>query len=286
MAILSLLRALILAGGFGKRLRPFTNEVPKPMLQIARRPLIEWQMRWLRSNGIDEVVICVGYLQEKIVEFIDDGSRFGVSVRYSSEEKTLGTGGAIKNAQSILFSDPPSSTSDNNNSGHDRHEENFFVVNGDVLTTISLSKVVGSNLPTVCAVPMRSPYGVVITADDNNYYSDNSSDQGNLDGGYKENEENPYSKDSSSLVTAFLQKPTMDDIWINAGIYYFQRDIFGYLPEVGDFEATILPLLARQGRLKAVKFDKSQYYWRSIDSHWDLEEAEAEVPLAFKEHNI
>lgn len=280
-----MLRALVLAGGFGKRLRPFTNEVPKPMLQIARRPLIEWQIRWLKSNGIDEVVICVGYLKEKIMEFIDNGSKFGVCVRYSSEEKTLGTGGAMKNAQHILFSASASSTSGNNYSGYGRDEENFFVVNGDVLTTISLRRVVGSNLPTVCAVPMRSPYGVMITADDNNYYCDNSRDQGNLDGGYNENED-PYSKDSGSLVTAFLQKPTMDDIWINAGVYYFQRDIFGYLPEVGDFEATVLPLLARQGRLKAVKFDKSRYYWRSIDSHWDLEEAEAEIPLAFKERNI
>jgi glucose-1-phosphate thymidylyltransferase len=78
----------------------------------------------------------------------------------------------------------------------------------------------------------------------------------------------------------------MDDIWINAGVYYFQRDIFGYLPQVGDFEATVLPMLARQGRLKAVKFDKSQYYWRSIDSPRDLEEAQVEVPLAFKKHNI
>lgn len=279
------MRALILAGGFGKRLRPFTNEVPKSMLQVGHRPLIEWQIQWLKSNGIDEVVICVGYLQEKIIDFIDDGSRLGLSVHYSSEEKMLGTGGAIKNAQNILFSDAHSSTSGNNATGRGRYEENFLVVNGDVLTTISLSKVIRSNLPTVCAVPMRSPYGVIITADDNNYYGDNSRDQDNLDGEYDENKEDPCS-DDSSFVTAFLQKPTMDDIWINAGVYYFQRDIFGYLPQVGDFEATVLPMLARQGRLKAVKFDKSQYYWRSIDSHWDLEEAQLEVHLAFKKHNI
>jgi NDP-sugar pyrophosphorylase family protein len=281
-------KALILAGGLGKRLRPFTNEVHKSMLQIAGRPLIEWQMQWLKSNGIDEVVICVGYLKEKIIEFVGDGSRFGVNVRYSLEEKTLGTGGAIKNAQHILFPAMATTSSasdddddDDNNAGHGRQKEGFFVVNGDILTTISLGKlVVGSSHPTVCAVPMRSPYGVmIIAADDDN----NPDDQGDSNVGYKENEEDPYSKAGSSFVTAFLQKPTFDDIWINAGVYYFQKDIFGYLPDVGDFEASVLPLLARQGRLKAVKCGKPDYYWRGIDSHWDLEEAEKEVPQVFQQ---
>jgi mannose-1-phosphate guanylyltransferase len=60
------LKTLILAGGFGKRLRPFTSEVPKPMLEIAGRPLIEWQMQWLKKNGMNDLVICVGYIKEKI----------------------------------------------------------------------------------------------------------------------------------------------------------------------------------------------------------------------------
>lgn len=71
-----------MAGGFGKRLRPLTFEKPKPMLEVAGIPVIERQIRWLKGNGVDELIICVGYLKEKILEYVGDGSRFGVSVQY------------------------------------------------------------------------------------------------------------------------------------------------------------------------------------------------------------
>ncbi|MEM4405074.1 MAG: sugar phosphate nucleotidyltransferase, partial [Nitrososphaerota archaeon] len=71
------MKAVILSGGFGKRLRPLTNSVPKPLLEVAGRPIIEWQIEWLRSSGISEFVICAGYLREKIVETLGSGSRLG-----------------------------------------------------------------------------------------------------------------------------------------------------------------------------------------------------------------
>ena len=95
------------------------------MLEVAGIPVIERQTRWLKGNGIDELVICVGYLKEKIMEYVGDGSRFGVSVEYSVEEKsTLGTGGAIKNTESLLH-----------------NERAFYVINGDILTTIDPRKL-------------------------------------------------------------------------------------------------------------------------------------------------
>ena len=232
-------KTLILAGGFGKRLRPFTSEMPKPMLAVAGRPLIEWQMKWLEKNGIKDLVICVGYLKEKIMEHVGNGSRFGVNVTYSVEEKALGTGGAIMNARRVLSSDLMQEGG-----------EGFFVINGDILTTIDPSKLVmGGETHGIAAVQMRNPFGVISTGDEKEI----------------------------SYVTEFLQKPVMDNVWINAGIYFFRKEIFEYLPEVGDFEAPVLPLLVRQKMLRAVKFGKLHYYWRSIDSHWDLEEASKEA---------
>ena len=75
------------------------------MLEVAGIPVIERQMRWLKGNGVDELIICVGYLKEKIMEYVGNGSRFEVSVEYSVEESTLGTGGAIKNAESLLHNE-------------------------------------------------------------------------------------------------------------------------------------------------------------------------------------
>jgi NDP-sugar pyrophosphorylase family protein len=204
------------------------------MLEIAGRPLIEWQMQWLKKNKIKDLVICVGYLKEKIMEHVGNGSRFGVNVSYSVEEKALGTGGAIKNAQQVLSSDL-------------EQEGGFYVINGDILTNIDPGMLAGE-INGISAVPMRNPYGVISTVDNKDV----------------------------SYVSEFLQKPVMENIWINAGVYYLRKEIFGYLPEVGDFEASVLPMLARQGRLRAAKYGKP-YYWRSIDSHWDLEEASKEA---------
>ena len=76
------MKAVILAGGYGKRLRPYTETTPKPLLPVAGKGIIEWQIRWLKHYGIDEIVICAGYLKEKIIEQIGNGSRYGVKVGY------------------------------------------------------------------------------------------------------------------------------------------------------------------------------------------------------------
>ncbi|MCL7386798.1 MAG: nucleotidyltransferase family protein, partial [Thaumarchaeota archaeon] len=93
------MKAAILAGGYGKRLRPLTETIPKPLLPVGDRGIIEWQISWLKQHGISEIVICAGYLKERIVERLGDGSRYGVKIEYAFEEKPLGTGGALKNAR-------------------------------------------------------------------------------------------------------------------------------------------------------------------------------------------
>lgn len=225
------MKAVILAGGFGKRLKPLTDQIPKPMIEVSGLPIIEWQIKWLAANGIREFVICVGYLKEQIINHIGSGSRLGVRVGYAVEEEPLGTGGALKNAEGLL-------------SG----QKEFFMVNGDILTNLDPNKLRdGGSAHALALVPLRSPYGVVEV-------------------------------DKSAKVLGFVEKPRIKDRWINAGVYHFTNDVFPYLPENGNIEVTALPALAKEGRLRANTYD--DVFWRSIDSHKDIEEATKEMQAA------
>ena len=96
----------ILAGGLGTRLRPITETIPKSLLEVAGEPFIAHQLRELVRQGIQKVVICVGFLGEQIENFVKDGSEYGISVQYSYEtQNLLGTGGAIRNALPLLNGD-------------------------------------------------------------------------------------------------------------------------------------------------------------------------------------
>jgi NDP-sugar pyrophosphorylase family protein len=98
-----MLSVAILAGGLATRLRPITETIPKALIEIAGEPFIYHQLRYLNKQGIQKVVLCIGYLGEMIQELVGDGSKFGVQVRYSFDgPKLLGTGGAIKAAIPML----------------------------------------------------------------------------------------------------------------------------------------------------------------------------------------
>ncbi|MCI0561955.1 MAG: nucleotidyltransferase family protein [Nitrososphaera sp.] len=223
------MKAVILAGGIGKRLRPLTDQKPKPMIEVLNVPIIEWQVKWLRRFGISEVIVCVGYMKEQIIDHIGSGNRLGVKVGYAVEEEPLGTGGALKNAESLLAG-----------------QGSFFMINGDILTELDPNKLLndGGRLQSLALVPLRSPYGVV-----------------ELGG--------------NSRVTGFTEKPTIPDTWINAGVYHFTQEVFHYLPENGNIEVTALPALAKEGKLTASKYEN--VFWRSIDSHKDIDEAAKEM---------
>ncbi|ABL87548.1 Nucleotidyl transferase [Pyrobaculum islandicum DSM 4184] len=149
------MQAVILAGGFGKRLAPLTNELPKPLLPVGGKPILVRQIEWLRRYGIVDIILAVGYLRHKIFEALGDGRKYGVRLFYSVEEEPLGTGGAIKNAAPYLTDDV------------------FIVVNGDVLTNLPVDRVVEAleNADgAIALVPLRSPYGIV-EFDSNGYIS-------------------------------------------------------------------------------------------------------------------
>ena len=114
---------VILAGGLATRLRPITTNIPKSLLKVNGEPFIIHQLRNLKFHGFKNVIICIGHLGSKIKEVIQDGSKFGLNVFYSSEnEKLLGTGGAILNAFSLL-------------------DDYFFIQYGDSWLEINYSKV-------------------------------------------------------------------------------------------------------------------------------------------------
>lgn len=141
------MKAIILAGGFGKRLKPLTNDRPKPMIEVAGVPILEWQINWLRNHDINELIICVGYLHDAVVNYIGSGKKFGVKVGYSFEEEPLGTGGALKNASALL-------------SG-----SSFLALNGDIMTDLDPWRLVSDLTPDavgcIASVPLDSPYGII-----------------------------------------------------------------------------------------------------------------------------
>ncbi|MCI0898515.1 MAG: nucleotidyltransferase family protein, partial [Chloroflexi bacterium] len=173
--------ALILAGGKGERLRPLTDTLPKPMVQVRGKPILEHQVAWLKSGGVTDVVFLAGYRWEAIKDHFGDGKAFGVNAHYSVEDSPLGRGGAIKAG----FPKVPG------------NEETVAVLNGDIITAETLDNLSAyhrerrsanpSHLATIMVVPMVSPYGLV-------------------------------DMDESGTVTGFREKVEMEH-WINAGIY-------------------------------------------------------------------
>jgi len=121
--IVRYMQAVILAGGKGTRLRPLTYQIPKPMVPIHGKPLLQHQLELIKSFGIDKVLLLVSYLGNQIEEYFGDGSRLGLKIEYSYEESPLGTGGALKNAEDKLATE-------------------FLLLNGDTFLPIDYRKLI------------------------------------------------------------------------------------------------------------------------------------------------
>ena len=115
------MKAVILAGGLGERLRPFTQAIPKSLLPVGEKSLLEIQIRRLVEGGVEEIYLATNYKTEYIENFIGDGSEYGVKISYSREEIPLGTCGPLSLLRAKLT-------------------EPFIVMNGDILTTIDIAK--------------------------------------------------------------------------------------------------------------------------------------------------
>ncbi|MCB0999313.1 MAG: NTP transferase domain-containing protein [Acidimicrobiales bacterium] len=204
------MKAVIMAGGEGTRLRPLTSNAPKPMLPVANRPMMEHIIHLLKAHGFDEIVVTVAFLANHIKTYFGDGSEFGVSIHYADEPVPLGTAGSVGNAREFL-------------------DETFLVISGDVLTDIDLGKVLEFHrekgaVATIGLTPVENPleFGIVITRDDGSI-------------------ERFLEKPTWGQVFSDT---------INTGIYVLEPEIFDHIPEGRsvDFSGEVFPALLAAGK--------------------------------------
>ena len=140
------MKAVIMAGGKGTRLRPLTNNTPKPMVPLIDRPVLEYTLELLKKNGVTDVAITLGYMPEKIVDHFGDGKSFGVRLTYFYEKEPLGTAGGVKQAEEYL-------------------DGTFLALSGDAYTEVDLKKAIAFHKAkkspfTLIAQPHPYPEGL------------------------------------------------------------------------------------------------------------------------------
>lgn len=145
------MKAILMAGGQGTRLRPLTCNIPKPMMPIMEKPVMQYTLELLRDNGIKDIGVTLQYLPDEIINYFGDGKEFGVNLQYFIEETPLGTAGSVKNAESFL-------------------NDTFIVISGDALTDFDLNKAMSFHrtkgaIATLLLKEVQVPleYGVVVT---------------------------------------------------------------------------------------------------------------------------
>lgn len=218
------MKAVILVGGEGTRLRPLTFSVPKPMMPLVNEPFIAYVFKLLRHHGIVDIILSSCYLADAIESHFSDGSGYGVNLTYVTESQPLGTAGAVKNVEKYI--DGP-----------------FLVFNGDILTDLDIQSIIEQHryaqaVATIALTPVENPimYGLVET---------DESDQITRF----------LEKPSWDQVTTNM---------INAGTYVLEPEVLGLIPpnENYSFERGVFPQLLESG--KTVFSFKSDAYWMDI----------------------
>lgn len=240
------MQAIVLVGGEGTRLRPLTATVPKPALTLVDRPFIAYMVEWLAGHGVSEVVLACGFLPDVLREALGEGEAEGVRIRYVVEPEARGTAGAIRFAADQLG---------------EELEDRFLALNGDVLTDLDLTALLGAHLErraraTLGLHPVEdsSAYGLVSTG-------------------------------RAGEVLEFLEKtgvPAPGEV--NAGIYVLERSVLDLIPagrEVS-IERQVFPRLVGEG-LGGLRLDG---YWmdigtpdRYLQASWDILEGRVETQV-------
>ena len=225
--------AIILAGGRGMRLRPYTEDIPKPLIEVEGHPLLYWIAKWLERNNIEKMVIGVAYKKEKVFQWYDsEKSSFNLKITISEHFIKSGTAGGIKHAIKNAKI----------------HDECFLAMNGDELTDLSLANflrfhIINDKIATILATPLKSNFGVLEIGEHN-------------------------------IVKAFKEKPIIDHIFINSGVYLFKPEIDLYLPWEGDIERTAFVQLANEKKLVAFRYFG---FWRTVNTEKDLNVIRREI---------
>src|SRR5947209_20487678 len=130
------MKAVILAGGLGTRLQPYTFFIPKPMLPLGNKPLLEYLVEWLsNSEKIDEIILCVSYLHRTIEDYFEDGGRFGIKIDYARSERPLATAGQLKTAEKFL-------------------DDTFVCLYGDAVYAFDLDKMIDEHKSSKAFISM------------------------------------------------------------------------------------------------------------------------------------
>ncbi len=240
------MKAVIMAGGQGSRLRPLTCNKPKPMVPVLNKPVMEYAIELLRKHGITDIAVTLQYLPDKIKEYFGDGSQLGVNLHYFEENVPLGTAGSVKNAEDFL-------------------DETFLVISGDGITDYDLTQAINyhrekQGVVTLVMAKVDNPleYGVVM-CDDNG-------------------------KIIRFLEKPSWGEVFSDTV--NTGIYVIEPEIFKYFAKdtFFDFSKDLFPMLMERGR--ELYGYIAAGYWSDIGSleqyrqtHFDLLDGLVDVPL-------
>ena len=227
------MKVVLLAGGRGVRLRPLTYTVPKPLLPVGERPILEEIVERLKTFGFTDLIMAVGYRAELIETYFRDGSQLGVTIQYAREEEPLGTAGPLGLVRAQLCANEPATGS-------------VLVMNGDLLTDLDFRDLVEAHERNEADLTMvtrefqlRHPYGVV-----------------QLDG---------------NRITGIVEKPAVTDT-VNAGIYVFRWSTIDVIPPGSPYEIPHLVNLTAEAGRRVLAYPFSGE-WLAIDRMENLEEA-------------
>jgi NDP-mannose synthase len=221
------MQAIVLAGGKGKRLRPYTTIFPKPLMPINETPILEIIIKQLKYYGVDEITLAVGYLKELLQAYFNEGQKWNIKINYSFEEKPLGTAAPIRLINCL--------------------DENFLVMNGDVLTTLDFKEFydfhINSN--SICTIAMYSkPVKIDL-------------------GVLEHNEDNE--------LVDYIEKPTLN-YKVSMGVYAFNHRVLDFIPnnEYFDFPDLIQLLIKKKEKVMGYNFDG---HWLDIGRNEDYQNA-------------
>lgn len=214
-------KAFILAGGKGLKMRPFTYEMPKSMIPIGNRPILEYIIELLRNNGIKNIYIGVDYLAKKIKSYFSDGEKFGVSIKYIENKIPLGTGGTLKSAKTYL------------------EDNKFVLIHGDLLVDIDLVDMIDFAEEENKAITMA-----LTSVEDPSLYGSVRLRGADV----VEFSEKPKVNHNVSRL-------------VNAGIYILKPEIFNHLPSKRKFsiEKEVIPSLLKEKKISGYHFAGDWY---------------------------
>jgi NDP-sugar pyrophosphorylase family protein len=218
------MQAVILAGGKGTRLKPYTTILPKPLMPVNDVPILEVVIRQLKNAGFERITMAVGYLAELIEAFFGDGRKWGVKITYSREDKPLGTAGPIGLIRDL--------------------EDNFLVMNGDVLTNLKYAELLKYHIKKDAVVTIAT------------YNKQVKIDLGII------------KSNGDGSIRDYIEKPTLD-YHVSMGVYAFNKKVLDYIPtdQSFDFPDLIKKLIGKQN-VFTYYFTE---YWRDIGRREDYE---------------